>query len=169
MPFIRRRGNPTSLVEAYRDAAGRRRQRVLANLRGTSSPLDALAKLAGLRERFRKEKDVLSTLKDADEFYERLTTVTSEGRRFSKAERKEIDGLLRGREKLLRRQHRIETDIARTQKDGAVVKKHCDASANEIQAAIRRYKNDLENAEAAALGSEYFHKEAKRELRRLAR
>ena len=69
MPFVRRRGNSTTLVEAYRDAAGRPRQRVLANLRGTRSPLDALAKLAGLRERIRAEKkDVLSTLKNADEY-----------------------------------------------------------------------------------------------------
>jgi hypothetical protein len=35
----------TALVEAYRDAQGRPRQRLLANLHGEPTPLQALAKL----------------------------------------------------------------------------------------------------------------------------
>ena len=59
--------------------------------------------------------------------------------------------------------------IARIQKDGAAVKKYCDASSAEIQDAIRRYKKDLEKEEMVEVGAEHFNEEAKRELQRLAR
>ena len=40
----------TALVEAYRDAQGRPRQRLIANLHGEPTPLRALAKLIVLRD-----------------------------------------------------------------------------------------------------------------------
>jgi len=47
-------------------------------------------------------------------------------------------------------------------------KNHCDATPAEIQAAIRTYKKALYEAEAGVAGSEYIHKQMKKDLRRLS-
>ena len=46
--------------------------------------------------------------------------------------------------------------------------KHCDATPDEIQAAVRDYKKALKDAEAGVLGSEHIHRELKKNLRRLS-
>ena len=67
MAFIRKRrtssGNlSTALVEPYRDNAGRPRQRVLANLYGCETTLEALAKLSAQRHRLRQERKEIETM-----------------------------------------------------------------------------------------------------------
>ena len=53
----------------------------------------------------------------------------------------------------MKRMARVEAEIAAIQKDGVVIKKHCSATPNEVQAAIRSYKQKLEEAEASVLGT----------------
>src|SRR6266542_87426 len=62
MAYIRRRTSKngsvsTTLIEAYRDNQGRPRERVLANLHGESTSLDALAKLTVQIEELRTYRD----------------------------------------------------------------------------------------------------------------
>ncbi len=162
----------TALVEAYRDEKGRPRQRVLANLHGEPDVLSALAKLAARRDALRKEKEELAAeAVDANKFYEVVTLKTLHGHRYNATERKEVDGLLKARERLLKRTATVEADLAAIQKDGVVIKRRCSATPDEIQAAIRAYKQKLDDAEALAAGMEYAQqvgiKEAKAKLRRL--
>jgi hypothetical protein len=79
MPFIRKRSTKTgsissTLVESYRDEAGRPRLRVLANLHGEPDTPSALAKLAVQRSDLREEKEALGKeLVEANQFYEIVT------------------------------------------------------------------------------------------------
>ncbi len=180
MAFVRRRtttsGGPfttpgvcTTLVESYRDASGRPRQRILANLHGEATTLEALAKLAALRERLREEKAGLDRdLKDADKFYSWFTTASLDGHKFSAEEKKDIDRLLPARERLIKRAKKVDVTLARIAKDGAAIKKHCDASPAEIQAAIRKYKKALRDSEALAAGTDFARKQVKKERRRFS-
>ena len=171
MAFIRQRTTSsgsisTTLIEAYRDGVGKPRQRVLANLHGATTLLEALAKLAVQREGLRAEKVELGPdLKDAADFYEHVTAETLAGHRYSTEERKEIDRLMRARERDLRRARKADATLARIQKDGVAIKKHCEASANEIQAAIRQYEKELNDAELMALGAGFYRDQAKQALR----
>jgi hypothetical protein len=163
----------TTLVEAYRDGEGRPRQRVLANLHGEPDVLSALAKLAGRRDLLRTERDKLAAeAVDANQFYETVTLNTLRGHQFSADKRKEIDRLMKARERLLRRMTKIEADLAVIQKDGAALKRHCSAAPDEVQAAIRAYKQKLHDAECLVMGLDYVRqqslKEAKAKLRRLS-
>lgn len=174
MAFVRTRGTTTALVEAYRDEEGRPRQRVLANLHGEPDALSALAKLAARREVLRTEHDKLAAeAVDADKFYETVTLSTLHGHAYSADERKEIDGLMKARERLLKRLEKIAADLAVIQRDGAVIRKHCAATADQVQAAIRAFKKKLRDAECAVWGAEHIHRlalnEAKAKLRRLGR
>ncbi len=174
MAFVRSRTTKagtvsTALVESYRDEDGKPRQHVLVNLYGASSTLDALAKLAAQRQMLKDERAKLGPeLKDAALFYKTVMTASVDGRRFSVEERKEIDPLLRARKRLLKRAEKVDSLLARIQKDGAIIRKYCDASQDETQAAIRRYKKSLRDAGAAVAGSEYFLDEAKSRFRRLS-
>jgi hypothetical protein len=107
----------------------------------------------------------------ANKFYEAITQNTLHGHQWTAPERKEIDGLMRKRERLLRRLAKVEASLATIQKDGPVIKKHCLATANKIQAAIQVYKKELRDAESLVLGMEFMVeqrlKEAKAKLRRL--
>jgi hypothetical protein len=178
MAYVRQRTTKagavsTTLVEAYRDENGRPRQRVLANLYGEPDILRALAKLAAQREALRKECDVLAADEvHANQFYEIVTTKTLQGHQYSAVERKEIDRLMRQRDHLLKRFVKIESTLASIEREGAVIKKHCTATPDEIQAAIATYKKALHDAECLVLGMDWAHKEtlkeAKAALRRLS-
>jgi hypothetical protein len=162
----------TALVEAYRDEGGRPRQRLLASLHGEPDALAALAKLAARRDELRKERDTLTAdAVDANKFYEAITLNTLQGRQYSAAERKEIDALMKQRDRLLARIAKVEADLATIQKDGLVIKKHCSATPDQIQTAIKAHKRKQNDAEALVLGMEYglreSLKEAKAKLRRL--
>ena len=177
MAYVRKRTSrsgsvSTALVESYRDDQGRPRQRILANLHGEPNTLRALAKLAAQRELLRKERDSLAAqVPDANRFYETVTSNALHGRQYSNAERREIDTLMRQRAQLLKRLTTVEAALALIQKDGPVIQKHCSATAEKKQAAIRAYKKRLENAQALALGAEFGKHEAKKyraKLRRLS-
>jgi hypothetical protein len=79
--------------------------------------------------------------------------------------------VMRARVRLLKRMSKVERDLAAIQRDGAVIKKHCTATAEEIQTAIKAHKREQHDAECLALGMEFVHKEqikrAKAKLRRL--
>jgi hypothetical protein len=172
MAFVRKRAASTALVEAYRDDKGRPRQRILANLHGEATALEALAKLAALRASLREELEPLVKEKvEANQFYEIVTTNTLQGHRYSVDERKEIDGLMRQRKRLLQRITKIERDLDIIQRDGAIIKKYCSATPDEIQAAIQAFKQKHQEAEYLILGMEFALKqqikEAKAKLRRL--
>jgi hypothetical protein len=173
MAFVRTRGTTTALIEAYRDERGRPRQRLLANLHGEPDALSALAKLAVRRDDLRKERDTLTAdAVDANKFYEIVTLNSLQGKQYSATERKEINTLLRQRERLMARIARVESDLATIQKDGAVIKKHCSATPDEVQAAIRAFKEKFHEAEMMSLGMEFGLreqlKEVKAKLRRLS-
>ena len=180
MAFVRRRvttsgglfttpGVCTTLIESYRDTQGRPRQRILANLHGEATPLEALAKLAALRERLREEKAGLDRdLKGADNFYRWFTTASLDGQKFSADEKKEIDRNLPARERLIGRAKKVDVALARIAKDGAAIKKHCDSSPAEIQAAIRKYKKEFRDDETKAAGADFFNKEMKKASRRFS-
>jgi hypothetical protein len=161
----------TALVEAYRDANGRPRQRILANLHGEPDVVSALARLAARRDALRKEQEKLTADRiDADRFYEVVTTKTLAGHQYSATERKEIDRLMRLRDRLLQRLPQIEAELATIQQEGVIIKQHCTASPDKVQAAIRAYQKKAHDAEALMLGTEFSMKQhmrhAKAELRR---
>ena len=134
-----------------------------------ATPLEALAKLAALRERLRKEKGALeSEITGSADYYKAITGLGLQGYRFSPADRKEIDRFLSARNRVIKRLKIIDAALARIQKDGAAIKKHCSASPAETQAAIRRYKKQLDAAETLALGVAFGVHQAKQELRRLS-
>jgi hypothetical protein len=78
---------------------------------------------------------------------------------------------MRARDRLLKRMSKVERDLAAIQRDGAAIKKHCTATAAEIQTAIKAHKREQYDAKCLALGVEYALKErireAKAKLRRL--
>jgi hypothetical protein len=178
MPYVRRRTTKagslsTALVESFRDEQGRPRQRLLVNLHGEPDALKALAKLASLRDMLRKErKSLAAEAVEANKFYEIVTQNTLHGRQYSPNERKEIDHLMRQRKLLLKRLAKVAYSLTIIQRDGAVIKRHCSATPDEIQAAIRAHKQEHHDAEALALGLEFARKEqirkAKAALRRLS-
>jgi hypothetical protein len=80
---------------------------------------------------------------------------------------------MRQRDRLLRRLAKVEASLAAIEKDGIIIKKHCTASPDEIQAAIRAYKTELRDAEALVFGLEFAArndelKRARAALRRLS-
>ena len=174
MAFVRRRktkagGLSTALVESYRDGNGKPRQRLLANLYGAETPLEALAMLAARRERLRGERAFRqSELDGTAEDYKAVTMGSLLGHWFPSPERKKINRFLRERRHVEARIKDIGSTLARVQKDGVVVRKHCNASQAEIQTAIRRYKKQLDEAEKGALGAAFIHHQAKETLRHLS-
>ena len=178
MTYVRQRTTnagavSTALVEAYRDEQGRPRQRLLANLYGEPDALRALAKLAAQRDILRKEKDRLAPeVMKANQVYETITQNVLLGHQYNAAERKEIDGIVRLRARLAKRLLRIEGALTSIEKDGAVIKKHCSSTPEEIQAAIRDHQRARHDAECLVLGMEFAAKmqlkEANAKLRRLS-
>ena len=69
---------------------------------------------------------------------------------------------------MIKRAGKVDVALARIAKDGAAIKKHCDASPAEIQAAIRKYKKALRDSEALTAGLDFGHKQAKKERRRFS-
>ena len=174
MAFVRRRTTKagtvsTTLVESYRNEQGEPRQRVVANLHGADTPLEALAKLAAQREQLREERAALEPdVEGAARFYESITAASLGGHKFAPDERREIDRLMAARRRLLRRAEKLDAALARIRRDGVAIKKHVTASDDQIQAAIRDYKEQIKRAEAAMLGAELIAMQAKQERRKLS-
>jgi len=160
MAYVKRRTTKTgaistTLVESYRDERGRPRQRILANLHGAEDTLHARAQLAVNRDRLRKERKQLEPdIPHVEKFYEIVTLNTLHGHRYSDEERKEIDSLMKARKRLLKRLAEIDTQLAEIQKEGAIIKRHCHASADEIRSAASAYAKKLYDEECYKLGLE---------------
>ena len=100
--------------------------------------------------------------------YATITSNVQAGHVYDSRDRPEIDWLFRLREQIRKRTAKIKTGLARIEKDGAAIRKHCDASQAEIQTAIRLYKKQLDEAEKGALGAAFQHHQAKERLRHLS-
>jgi hypothetical protein len=123
--------------------------------------LHALARLAVQRDRLRKERAELEPqLPHAEKFHEVVMVNLGAGHSYSDDELKEIDRLMKLRKWLLKRAAEIDARLAQIQKDGVIVKKHCQASRRQC---LRR---GLRNKEAYALGWSW-HSPGPREKGRL--
>jgi hypothetical protein len=145
----------TALVESYRNEVGKPRQRILANLRGAETLESALGRLAAEREQLRKERKQLEPdIEPAERFYEIVTLNTLNGHRYSDDERKEIDGLMKARKRLLKRVAEIDAELGRIQREGIAIKKHCTATADAIRAEAAAHAKKLHQDECYKLGLE---------------
>ena len=154
MSHVRRRTTKagsvsTALVESYRDENGQPRQRLLANLHGSPDTVSALAKLQFQRDDLQKHK----TKQRAE--YER--TYSEDDEEFATKYFAEIDDRLAT----------MESEIS-------IIKEHCSAAPDEIQAAVKAHKIALDDAVAIAMGTvtymfqhENAFKAAKAKLRRM--
>ena len=173
MAFIRKRvtkagTTSTTLIESYRDADGKPRQRTLVNLHGAETTLQALARLAAQRHELREEMRRLQPdLKAAEQWHGGWMAVVAVGRLFSREERLEIEKLLRARKRLLKRAKQIDAALSRIEREGRITKEYCGASSKQVQASIKDYQKKLNDAQALVVGSEYGLKEAKGALKRL--
>jgi hypothetical protein len=134
MAFVRKRITiagtvSTCLVEGYRDAQGRPRQRLLANLHGEPDTLRALARLTVRRTSLLADRKELASGKAVDD----------DGKRVSAAEAREVIAF-------------IDTKLAVIAREQAVLKKHCTATAKEVRAATQAYRQGLKDAALAVLG-----------------
>ena len=134
MAYVRQRTTKTgtvstALIASYRDAWGRPRQRLLANLHGEPDTLRALARLAVRRTSLLADRQALANGKATDEEGELIDV------RFARQLIADIDAEL--------------ADLAREQ---AILKRHCTATPKEIQATAKAYQRELENAANAAVG-----------------
>ncbi len=158
----------TTLVESYREAEGRPRQRVLASMHGEKTTLSALAKVAAIRANLREEKaDLDKAQAQLAPIYEDWMQAIGTGHRLTKNDRRKCDKVVKMRETMQKRSSEIETRLAKLSREGAAIKKHCTASADEIQAAIRAYKAKVKEAKTFIVGVEFHLSEGKRQLRRL--
>jgi hypothetical protein len=153
MPHIRRRTTKagsvsTAHVESYRDEMGRPRQRLLANLHGEPDMVSALAKLEFQRDALRKHRD----------------------------EQRAEEPLPNGGDDEIAVEYfaKIDDDLAAMENEISIIKKHCSAAPDEIQAAIAAHKIALDDALAMATGSFMYacrhanaHKTYKAKLRRM--
>ena len=179
MAFIRKRrtssGNlSTALVEPYRNSAGKPRQRVLANLYGCETALEALAKLSAQRRRLRQERKEIETMRAKTAEWAavavRLATDPGEAKRIGMTteDYRDLNRVMTNRKRAQARVDRIDGLLSRIQKDGAVIRKHVDASEQEIQQAIKDYHERLDKAEKMIMGSEFGIVMAKREFAKLS-
>lgn len=140
-------------MESYRGSDGRPRHRVIANLHGAETLTVALGRLAAKRDQLREERAKLQTDRShAEQFYETVTLETLQGRVWMADERKQIDPLLKARKRLLKRLAEIDKQLLHIQREGAAIKKHCTASADEIRAAVAKHVKELHDAETLELG-----------------
>ena len=179
MAFIRKRrtssGNlSAALVEPYRDKNGKPRQRVLANLYGCETTLEALAKLSAQRRRLRQERKEIETLLAKTSEWAalavRLATDPAEAKRIRMAaeDYRDLNRVMTTRKKAQTRLVRIDALLGRVQRDGAVIRKHVDATPHEIQQAIKDYQERLHKAEMMMQGVDMSVSMAKREFARLS-
>ena len=143
----------TALVESYRQD-GKIRHRLIANLHGAESLVAALGRLAAEWEALGRERAELEpSIPHAEEFYQVITTAVRNGHVWSPDQRKEIDRLLRDRKRLLKRMTTIDKQLERIQREGAAIKKHCTATAEEIRAEAAAHAKTLDQKWALDLMS----------------
>ena len=78
---------------------------------------------------------------------------TLRGQRFTAAERQDIDRLMKRRARLLSRVAAVDAALKRIEKDGAVIRKHCAASEDEVHAAIKSHQEQVRQAKAMVAAS----------------
>ena len=126
----------TALVESYRQD-GKIRHRLIANLHGAESLVAALGRLAAESEAVWKERAELEpSIPHAEKLYQVITTAVRNGH--------EIDRLLRDRKRLLKLMTAIEKQLERIQREGAAIKMHCTATADEIRAEAHKHAKKLD-------------------------
>jgi hypothetical protein len=162
MAYVRRRTTKagsvsTALVEAYRDKSGRPRQRVLANLHGEPTVLAALAKLWANSKALEVERDGL-----VEELRESSSAALDESGMPSALMVRSEDGVRLGT---------INAALAIIGREIPVLLEHCDASDEEINAAVQAFVKRRADVANAVLGGTFVYaeklREAKRKLRRL--
>ncbi len=179
MAFIRKRrtssGNlSTALVEPYRNSTGKPRQRVLANLYGCETTLEALAKLSAQRLRLRQErKEIESMLAKTAEWAAvavRFATDPAEAKRIGMTteDYRDLNRVMTARKRAKARLARIDALLGRIRKDGAVIRKHVDGTQQDVQKAIKDYQEKLSSAEAAATVAAVMAHQAQQEATRLS-
>jgi hypothetical protein len=150
MTYIRRRTTKagsasTALVESYRDDKGRPCQRLLANLHGEPDMVSALAKLELRRGSLLDEwTEYAQTCSEDDDDFVEMVFAA------------------------------IDDKLAATESEISVIKTHCSATPDEIQAAINAHETALNDSIAIAMGTLFYvdrhekaHKAAMTKLRRL--
>jgi hypothetical protein len=136
MAFIRRRTTKTgaistALVEPYRDAEGRPRQRLLANLHGEPDVLSALGKLTAILRHRDHEREELSAE------YERVSQKPEETKR---------------QLNILVRLQKIERQMDIVCKDARALMKHC--TDDEIEAAAGAHVERINDTVTVLLGAQ---------------
>jgi hypothetical protein len=63
---------------------------------------------------------------------------------------------MRQRKRLLKRLAVIDSRLAQIQKAGAAIKRHCNASPDEIRAEAEKHAKHLRDQEAVKLGAKFF-------------
>ena len=179
MAFVRKRGHEgpggpfastlsTTLVESYRNAQGRPRQRVLANLHGEKTTLAALAKIAAIRASLREEKSDLDKAWDhLEPIYQDWMQAIGLGHRLTKDDKHKVDKIVKMRKTMQKRAAEIETRLAKLNRDGAAIKKHCTSSDDECQAEIRAYRRRAAEVRSEAAATEFMASEQRKKLRRV--
>jgi hypothetical protein len=160
MAYIRTRATKagsisTTLVEAYRDDAGRPRQRILANLHGEPDLLSALGKLTAMRW------TLLDQLEEPLEFFEDRREPTK-GTGF-------VLHTARAVAKRNSRVAQINRHLDLIERDMAVIGKHCAASDKQIRAAAEAHKKRFLAALGKRMALGGATREADAKLRRLIR
>jgi hypothetical protein len=152
MAFVRQRTTKTgsistTLVESYRDQNGRPRQRILANLHGEPDTLQALVKLAAMR----------------DTLLERLEEEHAEPRNRG-------EGFVLVSERALTKHNRRLAQcrqLTTIERDMAAIGKHLPpVSDAELRQAARRYMEDYCRAVKRVMGLAVALKQAEAVLRR---
>ena len=151
MPFVRKRKTKagavsTALVEAYRDYNGRPRQRILASLHGEPDVLHALAKLgfhwAHLREQAQELHGEYQEAKEREWVWK-------------------LDAMAK---RLLH----IDRALKAIERDARVIREHCTAMDEQIDAAIEAYAKRVDRAAMNALAVELYYAqlgEARKEVK----
>jgi hypothetical protein len=73
---------------------------------------------------------------------------------------------MKARKKLLKRVAEIDSRLAKIQKEGAIIKRHCSATDAEIRAEVPKYEKELDDAEAFALGQKFMPSQMRAEFRK---
>jgi chromosome segregation ATPase len=160
MPFIRKRitkagSVSTALVESSRNAKGKPCQRLIANLHGAETLEAALGKLVAERWALREELTVLSPeVPTVKEFRDKMALAALNHHPWTEQQRKEINQLLRQARQLMDRVEAINKDLARIQREGLAIKRHCSATKDAIQAEAAKHKKHLTDLKHLEIGLE---------------
>jgi hypothetical protein len=152
MAFVVRRTTKTgslstALVESYRDEQGRPRQRLIANLHGEPTPLQALAKLAVAHDVLLEERGELRA------------EPSNKGAGFVLVPERALT-------KYNDRIAQIDRRLARIERDISAINEHCIVTDDEFAEAVKRYREEYCTLFERACGLGLARKQADAALRR---